>query len=167
MGFMNGRFKGITSIEVLITVAIVAVIVSISIPQYFKYIEDSRIRGAVEHIYAKLYWARSLAIKENTNITFVSETGANWCVGFSSTGNCTCSTANSCNLGRLVSTDFPTTSLTRTGIGASNNFEPLRGLVNVPGSFTVSASGQAVNVELNKMGFSKICSSDIAGYKSC
>lgn len=164
---MNGRLRGITSIEVLITVAIVAVIVSISIPQYFKYIEDNRIRNAVEDIYAKLFWARSIAIKQNQTITFVVQTGSSWCVGFSSTGSCTCSTAGSCNMGRLQSTDYPLTTLAQTGIGSSNSFESHRGMVASVGNLSVSSSGKTVDVRLNHMGLARICSSSMAGYKTC
>ncbi len=164
---MRVKQRGVTFIEVMITVAIVAIIASLGVPQYFNHIEDNRLRHAAEDIYSKMYWARSQAIKENQNVVFYVQTGASWCVGFSSSGSCTCSTSGSCGLGSIVAADYPQTTLTETGLGASGTFEPNQGVIDAGGTLTVSAGSRSVNVEINKMGFSKICSANTPGYKSC
>ncbi|MDF1655200.1 MAG: GspH/FimT family pseudopilin [Coxiellaceae bacterium] len=164
---MVRKLKAITSIEVLIAIAIVAVLVSLAIPQYFTYIEDTRIRHAAEDLYHKTMWARSTAIKNTQNVTAVVQTGGSWCYGFTTAATCDCNTAGSCTLGAYQSGDYPNTTMSASGIGASTVYESTRGTVSVPGTLTVSAGGQSASVVINKMGLSRICGTNVAGVKAC
>jgi type IV fimbrial biogenesis protein FimT len=164
---MSIKQQGVTFIEVMITIAIVAIVASQAVPQYFSYIEDNRLRHAAEDLYSKLYWARSESIKNNTQVDVVTTTGSGWCVGFSSSGGCNCNTAGNCNMGALVAADYPQTTLSKTWSGSGAAFEPNQGMIDTAGTVTLSAGARSVNVEINKMGFSKICSANTPGYKSC
>ncbi len=164
---MVNRRKGMTSIEVLIAIAIVAILVSLAIPQYFSYIEDSRIKHAVEDMYNKVMWARSTAIKNSQDVTTVVQTGGSWCYGFTTASTCDCSTAGNCALGSYQGGEYPSTTLSASGIGASTIYQSERGTISVPGTLTVSAGGQSASVVINKMGMARICGSNISGYKAC
>ncbi len=164
---MVTRQKAITSIEVLVAIAIVAVLVSLAIPQYFSYIEDARIRHAVEDLYHKVVWARSTAIKNSQDVTAVVQTGGSWCVGFTTAATCNCNTAGNCALGAYTSGDYPNTTMSASGISASTIYQSSRGTISVPGTLTLSAGGQSASVVINKMGLARLCGSNIAGYKAC
>ncbi|MDF1797097.1 MAG: GspH/FimT family pseudopilin [Coxiellaceae bacterium] len=164
---MVSRLKAITSIEVLIAIAIVAVLVSLAIPQYFNYIEDARIRHAAEDLYHKTMWARSTAIKNTQNVTTVVQAGGSWCYGFTTAATCDCNTANSCALGAYTSGEYPNTTMSVSGIASSTVYESTRGTITVPGTLTLSSGGQSASVVINKMGLSRICGTNISGIKAC
>ena len=164
---MKFKCTGLTFIELMITVAIVAIAAAVSIPQYYNYIEDTRLRDAATELQTKLSQARSEAIKLNIDVNLVITTGSSWCLGITSTASCDCNTAGQCNLGVVSSANYPLTSLSQTGLGATNSIESNRGTLNTAGSVVVSLSGKTVTVEVNRMGFTNICSSSIAGYRPC
>ncbi len=164
---MNNR-KGFTLLELLMSVAIMAILVVLSTPIFTTYIMQNRLKGAGESLYGDLFHARAEAIKQQKNITVVFQTGANWCYGVTTASNCNCSVANNCTLGQVSYLRHKNTTLSVIGLGANTSFNGTRGVVSSTGtlSFT-SNSGDSISLELNKMGFTKICSADLSGYTSC
>lgn len=160
--------KAFTLLELLIAISIVAILTVISVPLYSEYIETARLKGASETLYTSFLKARSEAIKSQGTVTFVFQTGTSWCFGANSTGTCDCNTAGSCNLGQIDSSSYSRVTLGLTGIGTSMTISGTRGVVSATGtvSFT-SNDGDSVSVIINKMGFLRICSSNVSGYKSC
>ncbi|NKI18811.1 prepilin-type cleavage/methylation domain-containing protein [Spongiibacter sp. KMU-166] len=63
--------------ELLVVMAIVAILASIAAPSFTQLIESQRARSAVDNLRSSLDLARSEAIKRNSNIT-VSRVGASW-----------------------------------------------------------------------------------------
>lgn len=166
--FSPNQSQGVTFIEVLIAIMIIAVISTIAIPAYTNYIEDNRLRSASETLYEKFVYARSEAIKRQAAITTVFQTGATWCYGFTTSSSCDCSVAADCGLGQISSSNYHDISLSASGISSSTSFSATRGIVSTTGSLSFSSgSGDVVTVELNKLGFPKICSSTMSGYQSC
>ncbi|HLX79845.1 MAG TPA: GspH/FimT family pseudopilin [Burkholderiales bacterium] len=76
--------RGFTLIEVMVTVAIVAVLASFALPGVRDYLATGAIRAASSDYYAALLAARSEAIKRRTNAV-VAPIGTTWNTGWTVT----------------------------------------------------------------------------------
>ena len=74
---------GFTLIELMIAVAIIAILASVALPSYRQMMANTQIRGAAESIQNGLQQARIEAIKRNARVKFELSTASNggWVVG--------------------------------------------------------------------------------------
>lgn len=158
--------RGFTSMELLVSMAIVAVLVLLVLPAYFDYVQKTRLKLAAETLYHELGKMRVLAVKEQSNKTIEFLTGANWCYGATANTSCSCNTANSCELGGGQSDDNGV-SMSLTGISDSTIFEGVRGTLSVPGSITFTSGADGVTLVLTKLGTVRLCSNSIGEYGAC
>jgi type IV fimbrial biogenesis protein FimT len=90
---LTGRQKqsGLTLIELMITLTIVAVLLLVGLPSFFAWMQSSQIRNAADSILNALVLARTEAIRQNKPVNFqlvttvtaacaVSTSGTNWVV---------------------------------------------------------------------------------------
>lgn len=63
---------GFTVAEMLIAIAVFAILAAIAVPQFMAFRPINRLNGATRQIYSELMWARSKAVDENTSyvVTF-------------------------------------------------------------------------------------------------
>lgn len=69
------RRQGFTLIELMATVAIAAILMSVGTPYFREFILGHRIRAAAEDLMSTLFYARSEAIKRNADITIAPAAG--------------------------------------------------------------------------------------------
>jgi prepilin-type N-terminal cleavage/methylation domain-containing protein len=94
------RRRGFTLLEAVITVAVLAIIVSAAIPSYASYLARQRLRHVAELLEQDLRRARALSVDESRNIYVSFTSGPQWCWGYSRQGPCDCATAKPrCELG--------------------------------------------------------------------
>ena len=178
---------GFTLIEMIATVAVLAILVTVGIPSFQETIDKRRLTGAAEQLQADLQYARSEAIKRNGNV-FVTFTGSGttWCYGIS-TASCDCNAA-SCQLDTVEKevnqTGFRNVSVSQNITGNGFNFEPRRGIARVTnntvnigtGTITLKSNSGASNekdlqVVVGTVGRVKICSpsgsTNLSGYPLC
>ncbi|MBB6580082.1 type IV fimbrial biogenesis protein FimT [Comamonas odontotermitis] len=67
-GKYQKRNSGFTLVELMVTVAIMAVLAALAAPSFIGLIERWRVRGAVESLQSTLYYARSEAIKRGGGV---------------------------------------------------------------------------------------------------
>jgi type IV fimbrial biogenesis protein FimT len=72
---------GMTLIELLIGIAIVALLIMLGAPSFRDWIQSSQIRNAAESIQNGLQLARTEAVRQNTLVQFVLGGGSSWQVG--------------------------------------------------------------------------------------
>jgi len=159
--------KGFSLIELIVTLSVVVILVTVGVPTLCGMLENNRLRSASEELYQRLYYAKSIAINNQQNIYFPFTTGTSWCYGTNPEATCDCTNPVSCNLG-TVSTPNNQVSLTITGFNSGEaRIQSGRGMFLQSGNATFSLNGKSIQVKASKMGRITICSDTIAGYKPC
>lgn len=95
--------RGASLVELMIGIAIVAILLTLGIPGFSAWIQNTQVRTAAESVQNGLQLARAEAVRRNTDVQF-AQTGADWTVG--------CATATA---------DCPATIQTRSGAEGSAN----------------------------------------------
>src|SRR3972149_966457 len=75
------RGKGFTLIEVMMAVAIAAILVSLAAPSFVRMLADQRVKAAATHLDTAMSVTRSEAIKHNRNVTLQPKSGG-WANGW-------------------------------------------------------------------------------------
>lgn len=112
--------KGVTFLELIVTIAIIGILAAIAVPYYGDYISRQRLIGASEAVYAQLQAAKRNAVSNNKTIYFVTagSGGTNWCATFSevSSAGASCTSGfvvDADNLSPVIkSTDYPNVTMT-------------------------------------------------------
>ena len=86
--------RGFTLIELMVTVAIAAIVLTLGVPSFRDLIQNNRVASTVNGLVTALQLARSEAIKRGGNITLCS-----------STNGTTCANSNTWTSGWIVTTD--------------------------------------------------------------
>lgn len=83
--FLSPHAQGFTAIELMVTLAILAVLATLAGPSFTPIIERWRVRQVAEELQSTLHFARSEAIKRGGNVTLVKA---------ANTGNCANASGN-------------------------------------------------------------------------
>ena len=172
--FNLGYQLGVTMIELMITIAIIAILVAVALPSFSGTIERQRLRFAVETIVSDLRLAQTNAIAQGARGSSVVEFTVNG--GDASIWSYS---VNNTLLGALVnrsSTDFAGgLSLAVTNFGDSDGdgnldvtFTADRGLdADGDGSVQITLGSTSATVSRNLLGLISVCSNASLGYASC
>ena len=183
---------GVTVLELVISMAVLAVILATAVPNYSKFTSKRRTAGAVETLHAYIENAKMESIKRNQPVTVRFRNtydGAKWCFG-TTLGNTACNCARTdtaaadhCDIDgldtKLWYSDFGSIDIgninTFAGGEKAFTFDPARGMLSNPadsGSFElVSADADyKVTISVNGLGRIQMCTDSthsLVGYKKC
>ncbi|KAB2905234.1 MAG: prepilin-type N-terminal cleavage/methylation domain-containing protein [Burkholderiaceae bacterium] len=136
--FANTRIRGFTAIELMVTVAILAVLVALAAPSFAQLFEGWRVRQATEQLQSTLYYARSEAIKRGGRV--VIQKVAN------NTNGCTTATTNTAwDCGWFVCEDTNSNDTCDAG-------EPLLQRYDTPPRLQITRTNGATTIKLNRWG---------------
>ena len=130
--------RGFTAIELMVVVAIMAVLAALAAPSFTPLMEGWRVRQATEALQSTIFYARSEAIKRGGNVAIQKLPN--------NTGGCTTATTNQAwDCGWFVCADT-------NGNGACNAGEPELRRYESPGNIEVSRTGGGASIKLNRWG---------------
>jgi len=119
----NQRQNGVTLIELMVTIAVMAVFVMLAVPSFVNVRERAIVRGAAGNLVAAVARARFEAAKRNDYVTVsVRGSGSAWCIGLQSgTTGCDC-LSGTCNIDQVS-----TSSLNGARLLSAANFNASSG----------------------------------------
>jgi type IV fimbrial biogenesis protein FimT len=153
------RQHGLTLTELLIVVAVAAILLTVAVPSFRPLFARWQLEGVANELHADLQYARSQAVSDNATVTFTTTSTSAYTI----TGNQTYKTVT-----------LPSGVSVSSGVSVA--FLPQRGCTNATCSATdvgFTVSGSAVNGTLqavvNNMGRVRLCapSGTFKGYPAC
>lgn len=171
--------RGFTLVELMIAVAVLAILMAIAAPSFNNFFDKYRVKRAADTFSSFLINSKSEAIKRNKSVSAViTGTGATWCVGMTEAATCNCSTDGACRIDgvdRVISsTAFKGVQLLGPATASTPHvfeFKTNRGTVAGTNNSVQleSAAGLKLNVVVSQFGRIRLCSpgGSISGYPSC
>lgn len=160
--------RGFTLLEMLVTLALMAILMSIAVPTYAGFAARHRLKSASDMLVLDLRQARLDAIQRNASVHVVAHAGAQWCYAVSTDPGCDCRAADtSCAIRRVDSSEFSGVVMdSARAVG----FDGRLGR-SVPASVALLSTGDglAATVRVQASGRPSACSSGkpMNGYPAC
>jgi type IV fimbrial biogenesis protein FimT len=182
--------SGFTLIELMVTLAVLAILLVAAVPSFVDFFDRYRLRGAVDDVVSVISNARAASVKadRDVNIAFGGTTSA-WCVGANgaadpSGGNpvpavaaCDCTNNSACLVGgeRIAVDAGKHGNVAVNSVGTSFTYNSKLGLIEPLGSatatFTSPAGKYDMRLDVNALGQASVCVPSgkpaIAGVTSC
>lgn len=165
---------GLTLIEAVVVVTVVAISATAAIPGLQRLLEHRRLDGAATQLAAALQLARNESIARNRVVRLaLDEANACYLLHTGPAGSCRCTPQGDADCGAgaaLIRSAGRTTGISIQSNAASLAFDPLHGTVTPTATWRVSArDGRAIHHVVNVMGRVRSCSPDAAvpGYRAC
>jgi len=170
------NLSGITLLELLITISILVLVVTLGSPAINSIQKNMQLKAAAQSSYFAFQQARASAVTKSVDITVALQPGKNWCAALSDSGVCDCSIPNECTINgveyKVDFADYRFISIDKVTFGADDVavFDANRGLaIGHAGSIVFSDGDKQLKLILSNMGRVRICAVDsrIGGYELC
>lgn len=167
--------SGFSLVELMVVITVGGILIALTMVMMTNTVENSRLRGATEALYADILHAQTYATSNGNNVYFKVSAGSDWCYGISTTSACDCS-ASSClldsKLYKNAAIGYPNVTLTAVNFSNELLFNSTQGtissgIVSSPASFIFANSTETANVSVSEEGIVSYCSDDLAGYPAC
>ena len=178
MSSKHKTWQGFTIIELMVVVALAAILVTIAVPSFFDFLSKRRVEGVASELVTDLQYARSEAVARNQNVTLTFGTNC-YLMHLSSGTSPSCTqaggatvTPSSALIKAVEIASGSPVNVTRAASLASFTFEPVLGSaandVGVsPGVVEVTATGGKawkLQLRVSTQGRVKTCSPPGTGY---
>lgn len=158
MKYSRFVIKGFTLTELLVAIAVVAILFAIGIPSFKRMLDSNSLKGGSDSLYFMLTLTKIELVKRNNDIYLKIISGTNWCIGVNEgDADCDCRLANSCNVIAINHEKY--TNLTLVSNYSTPVFDRVRGTFNEPDKLfrLQSESGGEVQIKINFMGAIRMC----------
>ena len=151
----SSRIHGFTMMELIITMAVIVVLLSLAAPSFKDAIDRRHLEGAASSIHLGLQRAKSEAVKQNVDVTFDINTAA-WCYGIvDNATSCDCDAGTDCTIdGQIVvvaGTEFDNVTVSTAG-GTDILFDKTVGLPDATPTYTVTLNSKTRTIRVNAAG---------------
>ena len=160
------RARGLTLLEVMIALAILAIIATLALPTLAGAAERARLKSAAETLAADLAEARFESARRGQPLTVEATVGPAWCWVVATDSGCPCGEKQACRLKAAQASDF-------VGIAMSDahsvRFDPTGTADTQGGALFQSSRGEQLRVDLLALGRARICAPQgaLPGYPAC
>ena len=150
------RGRGLTLIEIVVALAVLAVLGTLALPGLGARADRERVVGAAESLAADLHEARFEAARQGRALHVAAQVAPAWCWSVATAPDCPCGSGQACELRSAREPDHPGVRLAAAGavtLGADGRAE-------APGTGfeLVSARGLRLRVQVSAMGRAHVCS---------
>jgi type IV fimbrial biogenesis protein FimT len=151
-----GGACGLTLIELMIVLAICAVLMSLAVPSFGQHLQRQRLKAAAQGLELDLREARFEAARRGSALYVSFRDGPDWCYTLSTQPDCDCRVQQSC---RLKATRADELRGVRLLAARELRFDPATGQVDAPGmaALWTSAGGERVEVSVGALGRPTTC----------
>jgi type IV fimbrial biogenesis protein FimT len=171
MAANRNQSGGFTLVELMVTIAVLAILVSLALPSFRDFAERSSLRGVADNVVQLIGTARTEAIKRDALVRVdFRQVGTGFCLGAATVSTVTAAGCN-CSSATCAIADYPSNaneleSIALVGtpaFGSDTAFvvDPKTGMladVTDVGSIELSSpGGYGVKVAVNAMGRSSLC----------
>ncbi len=119
------RLAGFSLLELMLTLTVLGILVSIAIPSFSYLAANTKMKGASTNLHLALLKARSEAVKRSSTVTITPTTGTNWAGGWTMTAGATVLSVQAPMQGiSITPTPSPLASLVFLSSGRVQNNSP-------------------------------------------
>ena len=80
-----GKLRGFTVIELMISIIVLVILITIAMPSFMAWLQNIQIRNASAAVLSGIQRARAEAVGRNTNVNFVMAADSSWSVNVAAT----------------------------------------------------------------------------------
>lgn len=182
---------GFTLIELVVTMAVAAILLAMAVPSFNSFYDRARLRGAADDVVSLISTARGEAVKTGRDVSIaVGGTTDAWCVGaneaatpavagaFQASAACDCTSTAACSVDDIrrvvAATDYRGVGVATVGTSFQIDGK-LGSLVNItaaPAVTMISPSGNyELQLEVSPLGQTRACVPSgklaVSGYPAC
>lgn len=160
--------KGVTLVELVIGVAILAIVSAIAVPSYTEFIANSQIRSTTESIRNGLQVARAEAVKRNATVAFtLNGSDTSWVVGCPTVSvNCPATIQTKApkegGSGTVTVAITGSNTISFTNLGNATAAAGQLSVVNVDNSSVPAASSRDLRIRVGAGGNVRVCDPNIS-----
>ena len=166
--------QGVTLLELLVVLSVVAILVIAGTPSFFRLMARHRLQGVAESLFSDLQLARLEAVRRDALVTVSFHSPANgqhWCYAISDHGACRCQHSENCQMdgstARIVrAAEFQRIFLQTNFYRQQTAFTPLRGALHA-GTAILHNDFGSVRIIVSTLGRIRICSDELPLYPAC
>ena len=182
--------SGFTLIELMVTIAVLAILVTLAMPSFSDFFDRYRLRGAVDDVISVIANARAEAVKADRDVNVsIGGTTADWCVGANAALEpaagarapgalaCICTNVAECQVGgqRLAVDVGKHAGVTVGAVGGNFMIDSKLGMISPlaahSATFTSPSGKYSLAVAVNPLGQASVCVPNgqptIPGVSSC